>query len=226
MKLLTITLLISVSAFADADFLNKPRFHIQLGLTNMNFFDGYGFNASGNNRILSVLYPKFNYSINYKIKKKSSIGLSHQFYTLGIYYSLRGQSEILGSQNGDLLGKSKRIIGLNYFRDYSFSIKNKLQLYLSPSVSVVYTTGSDQIFLYAYPGGFDFASVGVENESFGLGIGTEIGLIAYNRFSLSAALIYYYIFEKGKYEEYIPEYYKYTPSRHVLSFQPKIGYLF
>jgi hypothetical protein len=229
MKLITIliiNLLVSVSAFAGTDTLTKPKFHIQIGLTNMNFIDGYGFNTSDNNSIFSVFYPKFNYSINYKMNKRSSIGLSYQFYTLNNYYKLRGQNEILGSKNGDLLRKSKGLVGLSYFRDFSFKINKKLQLYNSPSASVLYSFGNDQIFLYEYPNGFDFASVGVENKGFGLGIGTEIGLIAYKFFSISASLNYNYIFERGKYEEFIPEYYKYNPSRNILSFQPKIGFLF
>ncbi len=228
LTILFITLLESVSAIADTDTLIKPKFHFQIGLTNMNLIDGYGFNASDNNKIVSLLYPKFNYSINYKLNKKSSIALSYQFYTLNNYYKLRGQNEILGSQNGDLLRKSKGIIGLSYFRDFNFRMNRKIKLYMSPSVSAVYSFGNDHVFLYEYPdpNRFDFASVGVENKGFGFSLGNEIGVIAYKHFSLSVSLNYNYIFERGKYEEFTPDYYKYTPSRNILSFQPKIGFLF
>jgi len=226
--ILIINFLVSVSAIADTDTLIKPKFHIQIGLTKMSFLDGYGFNASDNNSIFSIIYPKFNYSINYKVNKKSSIGIFYQFYTLNNYYRLRGQNEIRGSQNGDLLRKSKGIIGLSYFRDFNFRINRKLKLYISPSVSAVYSFGNDHVFLYEYPdpNRFDFASVGVENKGFGFGFGNEIGVIAYKHFSLSASLNYNFIFERGKYEEFQPEYYKYTPSRNILTFQPKIGFLF
>ena len=226
--ILIINLLVSLSAIADNDTLIKPKFHFQIGLTVMNFLDGYGFNTSDNNSIFSIIYPKFNYSINYKVNKKSSIALSYQFYTLNNYYRLRGQNEIRGSQNGDLLRKSKGIIGLSYFCDFNFRVNRNLKLYISPSVSAVYSFGNDHVFLYEYPdpNRFDFASVGVENKGFGLGVGTEIGLIAYKHFSLSASLNHNYIFERGKYEEFQPEYFKYVPSRNIMSFQPKIGFLF
>ena len=225
---LTISLFISISAIADIDTLPKTKFHFQFGLTNMNFIDGYGFNASDNNSIFSIFYPKLNYSIDYKINKISTIGFSYQFYTLNNYYKLRGQNEISGSQNGDLLRKSKGIISLSYCRDFNFPLKRNLNFYFSPNASVLYSYGNDHVFLYEYPdpNRFDFASVGVENKGFGVGVGTEIGLIAYKHFSLSASLNYNHIFERGKYEEFTPEYYKYTPSRNILTFQPKIGFLF
>jgi hypothetical protein len=40
---LTISLFASVTAIADTDTLSQPKFHIQFGLTNMNFIDRYGF---------------------------------------------------------------------------------------------------------------------------------------------------------------------------------------
>jgi hypothetical protein len=225
---LTISLFASVTAIADTDTLSKPKFHIQFGLTNMNFIDRYGFNTSDNNSIFSIFYPKFNYSIDYKTNKRSSIGFSYQFYTLNNYYKLRGQNEISGSKNGDLLRKSKGIISLIYCRDFYFPLKRNLNFYFRPNASALYSYGNDQVFLYEYPdpNRFDFASVGVDNKGFGLGIGTEIGAIVFKHFSLSASLNYNYIFETGKYEEFQPEYYKYTPSRNILTFQPKIGFLF
>jgi hypothetical protein len=231
MKLLTIliiNLLVSVYAIADTDTLITPKFHFQIGLTKMNFLDGYGFNASDNNSIFSIIYPKFNYSINYKVNKKSSIGFNYQFHTFNYYYKLRGQTENGGSKYGDLLRKSKGILGLSYSRDFNIPLNRNLNFYLRPNVCLLYSFGNDHVFLYDYPAPdrFDFASVMVENKGFGFGLGNEIGIIVYKHFSLSASLNYNYIFERGKYEDFIPEYYKYTPSRNILTFQPKIGFLF
>lgn len=73
LTILIITLILSVSAKADTDSISKPKFHFQLGQTNMNFINGYGFNASDNNSIFFCFLSKLNYSIDYEINKKVHI---------------------------------------------------------------------------------------------------------------------------------------------------------
>lgn len=217
-----------VSAHADTiPSLKLPHNQIQIGLTSINFMDGYGYKSS---RIYDkeIRFGDFCLSYRRYFKNKYFITLSYFRYSRNNYMQIRSQYSHLDLNKGDIIRKSSNYFNFKIGHQHTLIIKKNLLGFIKPNIDIVYGYGTNHIFLASYPGPnrFDFASVGVQNKGFGLGVGTEIGLIAYKHFSLSASLNYNYIFERGKYEEFQPEYYKYTPSRNILTFQPKIGFLF
>jgi|GEM_PF-1486930 len=226
---LLISIIGIVSAYADTiPNFKFPNNHIQIGLTSINFMDGYGYNTS---RIYDkeIRFGDLCLSYSRHFNSKYFTTFTYSRYSRNNYMRIRNQSTYLNLNKGDIIRKSSNYFNLKIGILHTLISKKNLIGFIKPNIDLLYGYGTDHIFLAPYPGGFDFASVGVGTKGFGIGIGTEIGLIAYKHFSLSASLNYNYIFERGSYEELSPpnpEHYKYTPSRNILIFQPKIGFLF
>ena len=70
----------------------------------------------------------------------------------------------------------------------------------------------------------------MEAESAGCAVEPKgISFDLLKRINISVEASYWHVFENGKYEEYSPPFeksYEYKPSRNMMTFQPKIGFLF
>ncbi len=220
-----------VSAQADTiPSFKLPKNQIEFSLSSINYMDGYGYKTSSIYD-KEIRFGDICLSYTRHFENKYFATLSYFRYSRNNYMQIRNQRNHLDINKGEILRKYSYYLILKFGQIQLLSLSKNLQGYIKPSIELLYGYGSDHIFLASYPAPnpFDFASVGVETKGFGLGIGTELGLIFYKHFSFSTSFNYTYIFERGKYEELSPpnpEYYKYTPSRNILIFQPKIGFLF
>lgn len=219
-----------VSTYADTTpKYNLLKNHLQFGLTSINFKDGYGFLANDNRGIISLRYSRLSFNYERFLRNRYSVGINYTFFTQRGYYKTRNQTSVNDSKHGDLLYRFVAFSIINVSKYFDVISLGNAKIFFKTSLLGGRRWGADHIFLGAFPGGFDYASTRVQSKGFGLGAGSEIGVIAYKHFSLSASLNFMHVFEKGKFEEQSPpfaEYYKYTPPKNMFVFQPKIGFLF
>lgn len=199
---------------------------LSIGISNINFFDKTKASWSTKSRDYYGLIGSFSLSYKRKMNKNYFYSMNvTPFLRNGYYAPWKSDYE-----KGNLLSRAFGIASVDFGRS-SRTIKFRNFAFGSDySVKFLYRFGTgDEIFLESYSSSVNYASEEVNFSGVGLGITTNFHFIISNRITFSMETGFCHVFENGKYEELSPpffEYYKYTPPRNMLVFQPKIGILF
>lgn len=219
--LFIIAIFLSIISFAINDSLpSLPKNRINVGITNFSFLDGYGFKFSNRNGMGIFGLASFEYQRELKNQFVVSLGFSSYYRE---YYNEK-KADI--REIGDMLLKVNHQVSLSAGKLYEIPFKKNLRPFVLPQISTMYRYGAgDNVFLAYNPRDFGYHEEMVRTKGFGLGIGTDIGIIAYNRISLAVSLNYTHVFEMNKYLDFYSKF-QHVPSRNMLMFVPKIGFLF
>lgn len=219
-------LLVSAPVYGETDTLRINKNKISLGISNINFFDSNRPAWSTESANYYGLFGSFNVSYKRELKNNLFLELSAIPYLRNTYSQDRGNV----NQKGDILSKEIGIAVFKFGKRMPINYFTQIKPHVDLSIDALYRFGTgDDIYLGAYPNGFDFASVIVQNSGIGLGTSTRLSFDLLKRINISVEASYWHVFENGKYEEYSPPFeksYEYKPSRNMMTFQPKIGFLF
>lgn len=219
-------LLVSAPVYGETDTLRINKNKISLGISNINFFDSNRPAWSTESANYFGWLGSFNISYIRELKNNCFLELSAIPYLRNTYRQDRGHV----NQKGDILSKEIGVAVFKFGKTMPINYLTQIKPHVDFSIDALYRFGTgDDIYLGAYQNGFDFASVVVQNSGIGLGSSTRLSFDLLKRINISVEASYWYVFENGKYEEYSPPFeksYEYKPSRNMMTFQPKIGFLF
>lgn len=180
-----ITFLVIVSASADTITKINSKNLITIGVININFFDNNNPAWSTKSANYYGLIGSFNVSYKRLIKNKLFLELSVIPYLRNSYSQDRGNANPKFNQKGDILSKEIGVAVFKFGKTIPINYLTQIKPHFDFSIDALYRFGTgDHVYLGAYPNGFDFASVVVQNSGIGLGTSTRISFALLKRINI------------------------------------------
>jgi len=131
---LLISMIGIVSAYADTiPNFKLPNNHIQIGLTSINFMDGYGYKYS---KIIEneISTSDFNISFSRNVCDNVSISFGFYRYTRNNYMQIKNQNHNTDMILGDIISRNFKVIELGVNKMFYKKIYKNYNLYFNPSL--------------------------------------------------------------------------------------------